>query len=177
MKSDTPAPPLLRRFDLGDLSQAGSEVTVAADGDELARLATWAGVDAVRSFRATVSLRRISQTCFDFEADLDADIVQSCVVTLEPVQSHVARHVSRELLLAPDARPAAGELTLSAGDDDVPEAIDSLDYDLAAPLLEELVLAIDPYPRKAGAAFERPQEPGAAPDSPFAVLKTLKEQG
>jgi len=173
MKDDTP---LHHFFDLGDLTQAGSTVEVAARGDELARLARWAGVDAVRTFGATVSLRRMSQTRFGFEADLDADIRQSCVITLEPVQSHITRHVSRELLLAPHAEPQAGELTLSAGDDDVPEAIQSLEYDVAAPLLEEFVLAIDPYPRKAGAAFAPPQEPDDAPESPFAVLKSLKKQ-
>ena len=57
----------------------------------------------------------------------------------------------------------------------MPETIVSLDYDLAAPLLEEFALAIDPYPRKAGAAFAVPAEPDDAPESPFAVLKTLKE--
>jgi len=174
MKDDAP---LHAFFDLGDLSQAGSIVEVAARGDELARLAGWAGVDAVKAFTGTVTLRRMSQTRFGFEADLDADVVQSCVISLEPVESHISRHISRELMLAPNARPEAGELTLSAGDDDVPEAITSPDYDLAAPLLEEFVLAIDPYPRKAGAAFAPPQEPDDAPESPFAVLKSLKKQG
>lgn len=177
MKNRIQPPPIQHLFDLGDLSQAGSIVEVAARGDELARLAQWAGVNAVRAFKAAVDLRRLSQTHYALEADLEADVVQSCVVTLQPVESHISRHISRELLLAPDARPQAGELTLSAGDDDVPEAIDSLEYDLAAPLLEELVLAIDPYPRAPGAAFAPPKEPDDAPESPFAVLKSLKEQG
>jgi hypothetical protein len=173
MKDTTPFHHL---FDLGDLSQAGSTVAVEATGDELARLARWAGVEKVRALRGTVSLRRISQTRFEFEADLDADVVQSCVVTLEPVESHIARHIRRDLQLASRARPVEGELTLAAGDDDVPETITSLDYDLAAPLLEELSLAIEPYPRKSGVAFTAPAEPDDAPESPFAVLKTLKEQ-
>ena len=167
--------PLHHRYDLGDLSQAGSVVTVRAGGDELARLAKWASVDAVRAFEGTVGLRRISRTHFEFEADLAADIVQTCVITLEPVETHIERHITRELLFAPRAQPEEGELTLAAGDDDVPETIMSLDYDLAAPLLEEFALAIDPYPRKAGAAFAVPAEPDDAPESPFAVLKTLKE--
>ena len=169
--------PLHHLFDLGNLSLAGSVVTVQAGGDELARIAEWVGVEAVRAFGGTVTLRRISRTHFEFEADLEADIVQRCVVTLEPMEAHIARHIARELQFVPRAQPVEGELTLAAGDDDVPETITSLDYDLAAPLLEELVLAIDPYPRKAGAAFEAPAEPDDAPESPFAVLKSLKEQG
>lgn len=171
------APPLQHMFDLGDLSHAGSEVTVKAKGDELAQLAKWASVDAVRSFQAIVGLRRISQTQFGFEADLEADVVQSCVVTLEPVESHLARHISRELYLAPRRPVEEGELTLAAADDDVPETITSPDYDLAGPLLEEFVLAIDPYPRKEGVAFAPPSNPGETQESPFAVLKALKDQG
>ncbi len=172
----TITPPLQHMFDLGDLSQAGSEVIVEGGGDELARLANWAGVDAVRRFRATVRLRRITQTHFGFEADLEADIVQACVVTLEPVESRISRHISRELHLAPRVPVEEGELTLAAGDDDVPETITSLDYDLAAPLLEEFALAIDPYPRKEGVAFTPPADPKDERESPFAVLKALKER-
>jgi uncharacterized metal-binding protein YceD (DUF177 family) len=171
-------PPLQHIFDLGGLSQAGAEVTVKAKADELPGLAEWAGVDSVKRFMATVSLRRLSQSRFSFEAELTADVVQACVVTLEPVESRISRHITRELQLAPRLPPAeAGELTLSAGDDDVPETIASVDYDLAAPLLEEYVLAIDPYPRKAGVAYNPPTESEPSQSSPFAVLKVLKDRG
>jgi uncharacterized metal-binding protein YceD (DUF177 family) len=170
-------PPLQHIYDLGDLSQAGAEVTVAAAPDDLPALAHWAGVDSVKRFAAEVDLRRLSQSRFNYEADLTADIVQSCVVTLEPVETRISRHITRELHLAPRLpKDEVGELTLAAGDDDVPETIQSLDYDLAAPLLEEFVLAIDPYPRKAGVAFDPPIEPEAPQSSPFAVLKALKDR-
>lgn len=171
-------PPLQHFFELGGLSQAGAEVTVKAKAGELPGLADWGGVDSVKQFTATVSLRRLSQSSFSFEADLTADVVQTCVVTLEPVESRISRHITRELRLAPRLPlPEAGELTLAAGDDDVPETIASPDYDLAAPLLEEYVLAIDPYPRKAGVAFDLPAAPEAPQSSPFAVLKALKDRG
>ena len=60
--------------------------------------------------------------------------------------------------------------------DKVPEEIASLHYDVAAPLLEELVLAIDPYPRAPGVEFETPQEPAETRENPFAALKSLKRQ-
>jgi uncharacterized metal-binding protein YceD (DUF177 family) len=175
MKNDTP--PLSHFFNLSDLTQAGSAVTVEATGDELARLAKWAGVEAVKNFRGQVTLKRSSQSSFVYEAVLSAHIVQSCVVTLEPVRTRLTRQIVRELLLTPKAAASAGELTLSAGDDDVPETIQSPEYDLAAPLLEEFVLAIDPYPRKEGVAFRPPAEPEEKAESPFAVLKSLKKQG
>jgi uncharacterized metal-binding protein YceD (DUF177 family) len=172
------SPPFRHIFDLGDLSLAGSvESVVVRDAADLARLAEWADVAEIKRFGAVVNLRRVTQNRFAFEADLEADIVQSCVVTLEPVPAHLTRHFARELQLATRARSDEGELTLAAGDDDVPEVVTSLDYDLAAPLLEEFVLAIDPYPRKAGAAFAPPPEASEAPESPFAVLKSLKDEG
>ncbi|MDE2492706.1 MAG: hypothetical protein KGL97_02265 [Alphaproteobacteria bacterium] len=167
--------PICHVFDLGDLSQAGSHVVVAARSDELEALARWAGVDTVRAFTAGVELRRTSQNRFAFEAELSADIVQSCVATLEPVSTHIARHLARELHYVPHSHADGGELTLAAGNDDVPEEINSLDYDLAGPLLEEFVLAIDPYPRKEGATFESPKEHAETPESPFAMLKSLKQ--
>ncbi len=176
MKNTAPALPIRHVFDLGALSPSGSTATVTAKGDELARLAKWAGLDAVRTFCGNVAMRRLSQTRFAIEADLEADIVQSCVVTLEPVETHISRHIARELHFVRHADPASGELTLAAGDDEVPETITALDYDLAAPLLEEFVLAIDPYPRKAGAAFTPIEVPEEAPESPFGVLKKLKER-
>ena len=175
--NDQQAAPIQHFFDLGDLSQAGSRIEIVANGDELARLARWAGVDAVRAFGARIELCRLSRTRFSLEAELEADIVQSCVVTLEPVATHIARHITRELHFSPRPRTEGGELTLSAGDEDVPEEIASLDYDLAAPLLEELLLAIDPYPRKEGVRFEPPAQPAEPPESPFAVLKKLNEPG
>ena len=171
-----PTAPLQHLFDLGDLSQAGSEIVVEAGAEALAGLAGWLGVDKVRRLRALVNLKRLGSNRFAFAADLEADVVQACVVTLEPVESHIARPVVRELHLAPKMPDEAGELTLSAGDDDAPETITSLDYDLAVPLLEDLVLAIDPYPRKEGAAFAPLTDPESAPESPFAVLKALKDR-
>jgi hypothetical protein len=176
MKKTAPALPIHHLFDLGVLSQAGSTVAVAASKDELARLAMWAGVNEVRRFGGSVTLKRLSQTRFAFEADLDADFVQSCVVTLEPLETHISRHIARELHFVRHAEPGRGELTLAAGDDEVPETITGLDYDLAAPLLEEFVLAIDPYPRKEGAAFAPPVASEEAPESPFGVLNKLKKR-
>lgn len=169
--------PLQHYYDLSDLTQAGTEVKVAVSPEDLPKLAHWAGVDSVKRFAATVSLRRLAQNRFKFDAKLTADVVQACVVTLEPVPSRITRELTRELHMAP-RRPQedSGELTLSAGDDDVPETILSLNYDLMAPLLEEFSLAIDPYPRKAGAAFTPPSDGEGAEASPFAVLKALKDR-
>ncbi|MEJ1970070.1 MAG: DUF177 domain-containing protein [Rhizomicrobium sp.] len=178
----TETPPFVHDFNLADLNRGGAELSLAAQGDELAHIARWADVGVVESFVAKVDLRKHSANRFALDAELTAEIVQDCVVTLEPVRSRIERHVHRELHLTQAVRHRPGEsipLGAGAGDDEVPEEIDSLHYDLAAPLLEEFALAIDPYPRAPGVEFAVPEEPGekeAAPENPFAVLRALKNR-
>lgn len=172
------SPPLQHLYDLADLSAAGAEVVVSAKAADLPALAKWAGVDAVERFEGRVELRKLPAHRFVYDAALTADIVQSCVVTLEPVRSHLERNVSRTLHLSQISRQSAEpEPAWSPADDEGPEEIQSPRYDLAAPLLEEFVLAIDPYPRASGVAFEPPVLEPEPAESPFAVLKNLKKPG
>ena len=55
-----------------------------------------------------------------------------------------------------------------------PEEIESLHYDLAGPVLEEFVLSLEPYPRVPGVEFSSRADTQDRPESPFAVLKGLK---
>ncbi len=173
----TQSAPIERIYNLAELSEAGYETVIAPDAAHLAMLAKFAGVEAVTAFEAKIELRRLSQNRFTYEAELTAEIVQSCVVTLEPVRTHIERAFHRALHLVQAAHgrvPKEAIISPASAADDEPEDIDSTRYDLAAPLLEEFVLAIDPYPRAPGVAFETQDEPGARPESPFAVLKKLK---
>jgi uncharacterized metal-binding protein YceD (DUF177 family) len=168
--------PITHLYELGRLSQAGDEVTIATTAEERQRLAEWADVDAVDAFTAKIELRKLSPTRYAFDAELAADIVQSCVVTLEPVRTRIERKFSRDLLLTPTPRHVPKEIDIAPVDEDGREEIESLRYDLAVPVLEELALAIDPYPRAPGVAFEPPPDPDAAESHPFAALKSLKAE-
>lgn len=164
--------PITQNFELGRLGQAGDSVVIAPSKDDLARIAQWADVDAIESFTAKVDIKRVTPTRFAFDAVLDADIVQSCVVTLEPVKSRIARSFHRDLFLT-QTKPSI-EVDLAPVDEDGREEIASLRYDLAVPVLEELALAIDPYPRAPGVEFESPSDEDK-PEHPFAALKALKK--
>ena len=170
-------PPFQRMYNLASLGRAGDEVTVAARGDELGRIADWAEVRSVESFAATIALQKLSPARFRYNAQLRAEITQDCVVTLEPVRSRLERTIHRELHLSENNLSVGTDVVVdpNSGDDDVREEISSAHYDLATPLLEELVLAIDPYPRAPGVSFEAPTEREPQPESPFAVLRKLKK--
>jgi hypothetical protein len=100
------------------------------------------------------------------------------VVTLDPIDNEIDE--TNDLIFAPPDQLAA----LVAPDDeeheDGGEATDRLEpiengvIDLGRLATDVLFLAIDPYPRKAGAVFE-PQIAATDPaDHPFAALKALK---
>jgi hypothetical protein len=178
--ADTPAP-ISRIYDLADLSEAGYEARIVPDAKDRARLAEWVEVEAIdANSKAWSNCAARGGIAFSYEAHLEADIVQSCVVTLGTRAFAYLAQFHRVLHLMPGVHRFAdkgGAVTLDAGDDDAPEEIARSRYDLAGPLLEEFVLAIDPYPRAPGVAFEGPAAESDKPESPFAVLKQLKGQG
>lgn len=168
--------PLSNILDLAELPQAGEDVVIAPDAGQRARLAEWAAVDAVDHFEARVSLKKFSATRFDYRAEVNADVVQSCVVTLEPVRSHLAFAFSRELhLVRAASRLPDDAFGPEEADDDVPEEITNSRFDIAGPVIEEFALAIDPYPRAPGVVFQPEPEPDEGRENPFAALKSLKK--
>jgi uncharacterized metal-binding protein YceD (DUF177 family) len=170
--------PLSRLYNLGRLGQTGDEISFHASEEERAELAKTVGLLEVPNFSAHIALKKISPTNFEIAYRLGAEIVQACVVTLEPLAASIARVFTRELHYTPNLRrPAEKEVIVVPGDDELPEEIGSLHFDLAGPLMEEFLLAIDPYPRAPGVEFSSPSSATAPPDSPFAVLKDLKSRG
>lgn len=169
-------PPFSRHYDLGALRTSRQEsVSIVPSEKERDALAPWAEIERVDGFTAELVLTRRSASRFSIAGRFSAAIVQNCVVTLEPVPAIIEREFVRELLLISPVRGAiAKELQPPLETSDASEEeIESLDYDLAAPLLEEFSLAVDPYPRAPGVHFEPPRDE-APPESPFAALKGLK---
>jgi uncharacterized metal-binding protein YceD (DUF177 family) len=166
--------PFSHLYNLNRLGQAGDEVQLVPSDAERGALARFAGVLRVDSFAAKIDLKKLSPNRFRLVFSLDAEIVQACVVTLAEVPAHIQLTFDRQLHFEPALRRVADEGAVEVPlEDDAPEEIDSLHYDLAAALIEELILALDPYPRAPGVEFQAPEGEGAA-ESPFAVLKGLK---
>lgn len=172
MNSDAP----FEKFvELTALSEAGTDVALAPSETERAQIAEWSDVSAVPIFEAKVTLKRLSPSRFSYVANLKAQVIQPCSVTLQPVTQAIEENFTRELHLthATRHRPELVELAPGAGEDEAPEEIESPRYNVAGPVLEEFSLAIDPYPRAPGVAYEPPAE--EKQESPFAVLAKLKE--
>jgi uncharacterized metal-binding protein YceD (DUF177 family) len=163
-------------YNLNRLGQAGDDISISATEEQRAAIAGFADVLRVNAFEARVILKKLSTDRFRLDFRLNADLVQACVVTLGEVPAQIAREFLRELHFNPALRRAQAQVEAEdiLLEDDQPEEIDSLHYDLAGPLIEEFLLALEPYPRAAGVEFQPPDDGTKAPESPFAVLKGLK---
>jgi len=149
---------------------------IEANADERARLAERFGLIALPGFAADVELRRLAGGRVRLEATLRAEVVQPCVVTLEPVPGAV--EAAFTLVYAPEA-PEAIEDVLVSGDEEVVEPLVGESIDIGEAAAQELSLALDPFPRAAGAALPEagPDAAAAAADireSPFAALARLR---
>ena len=150
--------------------QPPAAVTVEATAEECAALAVRLNIVAVESLRCRFTLRARGKGV-DAEGELDALVVQSCVVSLEPVAQGV--HERFTVRFVPGAEVA--------GDDD-PEAPDEILYsgakiDLGDAAAEQLALALDPYPRHPDAVLDEAGGGESAEEtgSPFGTLAALRK--
>ncbi|GGA92017.1 metal-binding protein [Brucella endophytica] len=164
--------------------QKGLTVTIKADDRERAALASNHGLEEVKSFEAEFQIMPWKKRGLKLHGRIDADIVQSCVVTLEPIEARIAEKV--ETILIPEDSSLArirldesGEMLIDAEGPDVPETFSGDHIDAGAIAEEFFELALDPYPRKPGLPEETVIEVGNAepekPVSPFAKLADWKK--
>ncbi|HEX5281681.1 MAG TPA: DUF177 domain-containing protein [Micropepsaceae bacterium] len=174
------SPPFSSFYDVANLPEKGADLAISPGTDERAQIAAWLEIQSLGGLKASIKLTR-SPSGFRYRAQFEADVVQASVVSLEAVPAHLSGDFERSYQLAPSPSRAARKrneppvVALNPEDEDAPELVDSTMFDLAAPILEELSLALDPYPRKAGEAFIPPEPAENAPNTPFAILKKLKE--
>jgi uncharacterized metal-binding protein YceD (DUF177 family) len=166
-------------------------VQFSADPGERRALARRFGLLELRSLRVDGRLDRgDDRRELRFQGSLEAEVVQACIVTLEPVPATIRQPVERRYRRAePGAEPGpAGPQQVWVIDEDEVEVevdiVTGRTIDLGEAMAEELALALDPYPRAADAddLVLRDLGPnisvGAEPpaESPFAALRQLAEK-
>jgi uncharacterized metal-binding protein YceD (DUF177 family) len=163
-----------------DIPEAGLSSTRQASAEELARLAAAFELVALNSLSAAYSITAIGAGRYRLNGRLNAEVLQACVVTLEPVTATIDEVLEATFWPEQDVPPpASGELDL---DEDLePEPIVAGHIDVGRIVVECLAATIDPFPRKADAALDRSSagpSAGAADtsDHPFAALARMKEK-
>jgi hypothetical protein len=173
-------PPFRRPIAVRTLSRKQpSAFDIAPEPGEADAIARFLGIAALPRLRFRGELLPARDDGWRIEGRLGAELVQSCVVTLEPVPQQIDQVVVRDYVPEDTYRPPV-ELDLEAQDDPDPFG-NTIDPGQLA--LESLALIIDPYPRAPGVppAEYQAAPPGAEPLTgadlkPFAKLAVLKEK-
>jgi uncharacterized metal-binding protein YceD (DUF177 family) len=162
--------PLSRPVVVARMPSQGIEVDIRATPEECAALAADFKLPEVKSlearFRLTGKPERVHVT-----GHITADIVQVCVVTLDPFESRLDEDVEVDFEEPrPDER-ADPRADIDLAEEGPDEIVDGR-IDVGALAAEFVALGLDPYPRKPGVDFSyEEQDPG---DNPFARLAELK---
>ena len=170
------------KVNVGHVSTNPVTVFLEADPDERKALADRWNVDRVDAVIAELALSRWKRDGVRIKGRVEADIVQHCVVSLEPVTDHIdesfeALYVPEGSKLARIVTDESGEMVVEAEGPDVPESFAGDSIDVGAVCEEFVVLAINPYPRLEGVVLESPEQTGDVDDtapSPFAGLEGWK---
>lgn len=140
-----------------DLPAAGRPFHIIARAEECRELAGQFDLLAIDGLSAEGLLRpEAAGQRIRLQGRLIADVVQTCVVSLDPVPAHI--DVRFERLYGWDVDEEEEDATSEevfldlAGELPV-EQLTSDSFDLGAVAAEQLALELDPYPRKPGALF------------------------
>jgi uncharacterized metal-binding protein YceD (DUF177 family) len=150
------------------LPRGGLELKIEANEAERAALARLNSLPAIARLSASFRIAKWGRGV-RVEGELSARITQTCVVSLEPFESDVQEPIDVKLL------PADARAPESAQDEDGPDELVDGRIDLGALASEFLTLALDPYPRKPGVAFEPPAELRER-ESPFERLRAIADR-
>jgi hypothetical protein len=169
----SPPPELHRPVPLDRLAGPGGRglaINVEADAAECAAIARRMLIPAVHALSCRFVLTPEPQGRIAATGALRARVTQTCVVSLEDFPAEVVEDFA--VVFVPE------DALTDTGED--PESIDELPYaggaiDLGEAAVEQLALALDPYPRKPDAVL--PEAAVQAPVSPMAALAAWRRSG
>ena len=163
-----------------DVGERGKIVEIEAGTAERQALARRLALVSLDRLTAKAALERQGEgRATALRVNFTADVVQSCVVTLDPVPARIED--SFELVFVPEDEAPADrvEVVVTEDEDDPPEPLRQGGIDVGEALAEHLALALDPYPRRPGVSVEEVlAEAGVAgedAEGPFVALRRLKK--
>ena len=159
-----------------DQIRDGDRIDLTADAAECAAIADRLGLLSLDRFDAHAVLSRDGGN-IRATGRLKASLEQCCVASGDPVPSHVDEPFEILFLPEPKAGRPDEEVELAAGELDT-MFHDGSAIELGSAIVDSLALALDPYPRSAGADAAL-KEAGVLSEEeagPFAALAALKER-
>ena len=172
-------PEFSRKVAVEAVGQGDLVLEVIACDEERAALARRFDLLALDGLTANARLRMQPTDQLRLSVTFVADVLQSCVVTLESVATHLSERF--EVVYAPESESDRDvEAVVDVNEEDPPEPLPGGQIDVGEMIAQHLAMAIDPYPRSAGAELGGEHAGDAAPseqgadENPFAALQRLK---
>lgn len=168
--------PWTYEIELASIPAEGKSFELVPDEATRKQLAEVANVVAVHSLKVMLEVRPTADNGADVTGTLEGVVRQTCVVSLEDFDNPVSETISVDFADAPKSEASSDD---EEEIEDLPDPIVDGKIDLGTLATEFLILSVDPYPRKPGAAFAG----GASEDvqvepkrSPFERLSGLKDK-
>lgn len=180
MRHDQEKSPVSFQASVTRLPQKGLPVVIEADAKQREALAKAHDLLSVEKFRAELLVTPWKRNGVKVSGHVEADIAQECVVTLDPLQAKIDETVEG-LFLPEDSKlgrlgfEAGGEIHIDAEGPDSPETFSGDTIDVGALAEEFFGLAIDPYPRKPGAALPARGDDDASPGPEGPLQEKLRQ--
>lgn len=170
-----------RPFDTTELDDDAVEREISATAAECAALAGRFGLSALDRLSARLTVRRVKDDMFHVSGRFSAALVQQCVVTLVPVPIVIDEPLGMTFIK--DKSNRGRQVPPDAMDDEEPDSMSGDFIDLGEAVVQQLAVALDPYPRAPGASLEAVLPRGNAsshsdpePRGPFAALAALRKK-
>jgi len=170
---------LSRPVEISAIGTAASVKKIEATEKERREISVALSLLDVGALSAELTLNRDKDGTIHVIGRVVAEIVQHCVVSLDPVSQTIDEPIAlsfiqeRSRVLPAGTKAAA--INVDPTQDDPPEVVSGSIIDLGSVTLEHFILAIDPYPRAPDRAApgDFAEDTAGKDDSPFAVLENL----
>jgi uncharacterized metal-binding protein YceD (DUF177 family) len=179
MNNEIERPPVSRQFRLDEIRE-GVSGTIEATEAERAAICRLLELKGLGALALTYRLFLTGGGRLRLKGHLEAEVTQTCVVSLDPVPAKIDAPVEVEFWPTAmiEAEIKREEVSSSTTLADWPEPIEDGRIDLGPLLYETLATSLDPYPKREGVSFEWSQGAEEAEQerksSPFAALDRLK---
>ncbi|HEX6001816.1 MAG TPA: DUF177 domain-containing protein [Hyphomicrobiaceae bacterium] len=167
------------KHEVQDIPEEGLSVVRTATPEECDAVARSLDLLACRSLTARYALKPRGGGHIQLSGTVEAQVEQSCVVTLEPLLNRVAESFTVDYW--PESEmPERGGGVVDMHDEPDLEPIVAGRIEVGNVVYQALAGGIDLFPRKPGAEFEPPQstegDDASHPEGPFAALEKIKNK-
>jgi len=159
-------------IDLNSLPHGGKSISLSASKDVCAKVAARLDAHSLEKLEGEAFLAA-TRTEITLTGVLRASLTRECVASLEPMTENIEEAFDIAFLRLSDDQdpeaPANGEIRDNG--EEPPEIHAGDNFDLGEFLVQQLSLAMDPFPRKPGAESLVETYGTSGDDSPFASLR------